>query len=54
MFSFQQPKITKIFYQNAITDDFDSNVTAIENTSFHKKYKTWAKCINRERCKNWL
>ena len=27
-------KITKIFYQNAISDDFDSNVTAIESTSF--------------------
>ena len=32
-------KITKIFYQNAITDDFDSNVTAIESTSFHKNTK---------------
>jgi UDP-3-O-[3-hydroxymyristoyl] glucosamine N-acyltransferase len=31
--------ITKIFYQDAVTDDFDSNVTTIENTSFNKNTK---------------
>ena len=32
-------KITKIFYPDAVTDDFDSKMTNIENTSFHQNIK---------------
>ena len=31
--------ITKIFYPNSVTDDFDSNMDEIEKTSYDKKVK---------------
>ena len=31
--------VTKVFYPDALTDDFDSNVIKIENTSFHNTVK---------------
>ena len=32
-------KVTKVFYSDAVTDDFDASVKVIEKTSFNKKVK---------------
>jgi len=46
-------KITKVFYPDSVTDDFDLTVKDIFKTSFKQKSQIWKKCINWKKCKNW-
>ena len=39
--------ITKLFYPDAITDDFDPLTSNIEKTSFYKKFRHGHQCIDR-------